>query len=173
VTHSASIYRQFVEFEEKAASIYLQLASHFSKNPQLSSFWLDMAMHEKQHAGLLEFCLLENLFASDLPDSIEIEKLVAFFEGLGKRAADPNLTPEEAFSMAIEMESSEINAIYCRLTTTLHSSMYLLRRKIAASLPNHIDELLLAARKVGLGDDALQELHRVKERCSDQWKPSN
>jgi hypothetical protein len=173
VKHSEAIYRQFVEFEEKAASIYLQLASHFSKDPQLSSFWLDMAMHEKQHAGLLEFCLRQSLFASDLPDTVEIQKLVAFFARLEKRAADPNLTPEEAFSMAIEMESSEINAIYCRLTTTLHSSAYLLRRKIAISLPNHIDELLLAARKFGLGEDALQELNRVKERCSGQWQSSN
>jgi len=173
VKHSESIYRQFVQFEEKAASIYLQLASHFSKDPQLSSFWLEMAMQEKQHAGLLEFCLLESLFASDLPDSIEIKKLVAFFERLEERAADPNLTPADAFSMAIEMESSEINAIYCRLTTTLHNSMYLLRRKIATFLPNHIDELLVASRRFGLGEDALQELHRVKERCSDQWKSSN
>jgi rubrerythrin len=173
MTDSESIYRQFVQFEEKAASIYLRLASRFSKDPELSSFWLEMALHEKQHAGLVEFCCLECLFAQDLPDSDEIQKLASFSAGLEKRAADPNLTPEEAFAIAIEMEASEINAIYCRLTTVLHSSIYLLRRKIAISLPNHIDGLLLTARKFGLGEDALQHLCRVKERCSDQWRSPN
>ena len=166
-----NVYRRFVEFEERAAAIYLQLASHFSQDPQLGSFWLDMAMHEKQHAGLLQFCLRDGLFASDLPVSAEIQKLVGFFKRLEKRAGNPKLTVEKAFSLAIEMETSEINAIYCHLTTTLHSSMYLLRRKIAASLPNHIDELVAAARKFGAGKHDMQELNRLKEHCSAQWQP--
>ena len=103
-----NVYRRFVEFEERAAAIYLQLASHFSQDPQLSSFWLDMAMHEKEHAGLLQFCLRDGLFAFDLPDSTEIQKLVGFFKRLEKRAGDPKLTLEEAFTLAIEMETSEI-----------------------------------------------------------------
>jgi hypothetical protein len=173
VNDPANIYRQFVEFEEKAAAVYLQLASRFSQDSQLSSFWLDMAMHEKQHAGLLQFCLCESLFAPDLPDAAEIQRLREFFNRLEKRVAEPNLTIEQAFGLAVEMEASEINAIYCHLTTTLHSSMYLLRRKIATSLPNHIDELLVAARKYGLGEDALEELNREKERCSGQWQSSN
>jgi rubrerythrin len=173
VNSSADVYRQFIEFEEKAAAIYVQLASRFSQDPQLSSFWLDMVMHEKQHAGLLQFCLCESLFAPDLPDTAEVQKLRAVFNRLEKRAAEPNLTIEEAFSLAIEMEASEINAIYCHLTTTLHSSVYLLRRKIATSLPDHIDELIVAARKFGLEEDALQELIRAKERCSGQWQSPN
>ena len=59
----------------------------------------------------------------------------------------------------------------CYLTTTLHSSTYLLRRKIATSLPNHIDELVRAARKFGVRSAAMKELNRLKERCSVQWQP--
>ena len=87
VNDSANIYRQFVEFEERAAAIYLQLASAFSQDPQLSSFWLDMAIHEKQHAGLLQFCLCESLFASDLPGTTEIQRHREFFDRIEKRAA--------------------------------------------------------------------------------------
>ena len=170
---SESIYRQFAQFEERAASIYLQLASRFSQEPEIGSFWLDMAMHEKQHAGLLQFCLCESLFAPDLPSATEIQKLRAFFEGLEKRAADPHLTKEQAFSLAVEMEASEINAIYCNLTTALHNSIYLLRRKIATSLPGHIDDLIEAARKFGIKEDALQELSHLKDRCSGQWHSPN
>jgi hypothetical protein len=32
VKTSSSVYQRFIEFEEKAASIYLQLASHFSSD---------------------------------------------------------------------------------------------------------------------------------------------
>ena len=166
-----TIYRHFIEFEEMAAATYVEFASHFSQDPQLSSFWLDMAMHEKQHAGLLQFCLRDGLFVSDLPDTGEIQKLTEFFKRVKKRAARPKLTTEEAFQLAIEMESSEINAVYCHLTTTLHSSMYLFRRKIATSLPNHIDYLLKTARKFGVRDRAIEELTRLKKQCSGRWQP--
>jgi hypothetical protein len=72
--------------------------------------------------------------------------------------------------LAIELESSELDAIYCHLTETLHSSMYLLRRKVATSVPDHIDELVAAARKFGVAEDPLRELNRHKERCSGQWR---
>jgi rubrerythrin len=117
-----SIYRQFVHFEETAASVYLRFASLFANDPQISSFWLEMAMQEKQHAGLLEFCIHQRLFSSDLPDDFEIQKLTAFLASLENRVADVQLTVKDAFAIAIEMESSEINSIYCRLTTSLHGS---------------------------------------------------
>jgi hypothetical protein len=166
-----STYRKFIEFEERAAGIYLEFASRFSNDPRLTSFWLDMAMHEKQHAGLLQFCLRDGLFVRDLPDTGEIQKLTTFFKRLEKRAAAPKLTVEQAFQLAIELETSEINTIYCYLTTTLHSSMYLFRRKIATSLPHHLDELFAAARKFGIGNHALGELERLKRQCSVQQQP--
>jgi hypothetical protein len=166
-----STYRKFVQFEERAAAIYLQLASRFSQDPQLGSFWLDMAMHEKQHAGLLQFCACERLFAKDLPGPSVIDALDADFQRLEKTAADPNLKSSEAFALAVEMEASEINAIYCYLTTTVHDSMYLLRRKISTLLPNHVDELIAAAGKFGIAQDVLQKLNQAKDRCSERWQP--
>jgi rubrerythrin len=168
---AARIYRRFVEFEERAAAIYLWLASRFSQDRKLSAFWLDMAMHEKQHAGLLQFCLQEELFSANLPTSGEVQKVAALFKRFEKRATGSQLTIEEAFSLAIEMESCELNDIYCHLTTPLHSSMYLLRRKIEATIPNHIDELVRTARKFGVANDALKQLNRLKEHCSSQSQP--
>ena len=61
-------YRKFVELEEAAAAIYVSLATRFSPaQPDLSALWLQMAMEEKQHAGLLQFCLAEKLFCSSFP----------------------------------------------------------------------------------------------------------
>jgi rubrerythrin len=170
VKDSETIYRQFVQFEERAAALYLQMASRFSQDPDLSSFWLDMAMQEKQHAGLLQFCVYEKLFATQLPDENEIRRLGTFFESLEQQARDPNLTVGQAFLIAMQLETSEINAIYCHLTANLHRSLYLLRRKIATDLPHHVDELATAARKFGVREDALEQLDRVKENCAAQWR---
>src|SRR5579862_9214668 len=120
---SSSTYRRFVEFEERAAAIYLQFASHFSEDHQLSAFWLDMGMQEKQHAGLLQFCLADRLFAPNLPDAAEIQKISELFKRLEKQAANPELQIAEAFTIAMELEASEINGIYRHLTTPLHRSV--------------------------------------------------
>jgi hypothetical protein len=171
-TTAQSTYRKFIGFEERAAKLYLDLASRFAKDSELSAFWLDMALQEKQHAGLLQFCLRDRLFASNLPDSVEIRKLTSLFERLEKRAAAARLSVKSAFLLAIELECSEINTIYSYLTTTLHKSMYLLRRKITITLPNHVDQLLTAARKFGVSARSMQELSRARERCSGQWEPA-
>jgi hypothetical protein len=160
-----NVYRRFIEFEERAADIYLKLASRFSEDRGLCSLWLDMAMHEKQHAGLLQFCLGEGCFGSNLPNDAEIRKISGLFRSLEKRAADPKLDITGAFALSAEMEGSEVNEIYCRLTETVHSSMYLLRRKIAASVPSHIARLAGEGQKFGVSRKILKKLDGLKEKC--------
>ena len=157
------VYRRFIEFEELAAKIYLRLAARFPKNEYLGAFWLEMAMQEKQHAGLLQFCVEEGCFACDLPDTAGTEKIAELFKRLEERSANTQLTIAGAFSLAIELETSEVNAIYRRLTSSLHNSTYLARRKIATSLPDHVEELVHAARQFGVADQAIQTLSSLKE----------
>jgi hypothetical protein len=166
----SGVYRQFIDFEERAAAIYLQFASHFSGDSQLSAFWFDMGIQEKQHAGLLQFCLADQLFAPDLPGRTEIQDVAALYKRLEKQAANPELGIEEAFTIAMELESSEINVIYRYLTTPLHKSPYLLRRKITTCLPDHVNEVLEAARKFGLKNGTLKELTRLGNSFRDGWK---
>ena len=163
---SNNVYHRFIEFEEKAASIYLRLASHFSSDRELSWFWFGMAIEEKQHAGLLQFCVQEELFAPDLPTHSEVERMDRLFKDLERRAADKKLTLEESFSLAIELETSEVNAIYCHLTKALHNSPYLLKRKIATVVPNHIDGLVAAACRFGVGDEILKQANRLRNNCA-------
>src|SRR5262245_3690748 len=111
---SETVYRRFVEVEKRAAAIYLQFASYFSQDSQLSSFWRDMATHEEQHAQLLQFCLGEGLFVSEPPDNAEIERLIELVKRLEQRAADPKIAVADAFSLALEMEKSEIGRASCR-----------------------------------------------------------
>jgi rubrerythrin len=157
------VYSRFIEFEERAAAIYLRLASHFSEDPKLSAFWSEMAMEEKQHAGLLQFCLAQNMFSAGLPSDREIEEINKSLDDIEHRAAAPTLKVDDAFCLAIEMENSEINSIYGRLTTALHSSRYLLQRKIVTSLPNHVDNIVKEARRFGVSETILKEAKRPKK----------
>jgi hypothetical protein len=155
-----SVYRRFVSFEETVASIYLQLASHFSSDRKLGWFWFEMAMEEKQHAGLVQFCLCQDLFAPNLPTDAEIDRMNGLLRDAERRAAEARLNVNEAFSLAIELESSELNAIYDHLTTTVHRSTYLLKRKIATLVHGHIDRLAAAGRAFGVPEKHLKGAER-------------
>jgi hypothetical protein len=162
MTHQKDVYRRLIDFEEQAAIIYLSMASRFSpETPELGALWLEMGIQEKQHAGLLQFCLAEGLFARRLPSEEEIRAAEALFSSLMSRASNPNLTAEEAFQIALELETSEVNDIYDSLTTPLHASTYLLRRKITASLPDHVEHLLREARRFNVPEESLRKLERL------------
>lgn len=163
-----AIYEQFVVFEEQAAGIYLKMASRFSpESSELGALWLEMGMHEKQHAGLLQFCIAEELFATDLPTETEIQQTTNLFAGLLKQASDPDLSIAAAFRIATEMETSELDAIYDRLTAPVHASMYLLRRKVATTLPDHIGFLYREACKCNLPEEILKQLERAVSHSSE------
>jgi hypothetical protein len=167
MTSPKNIYRRFIALEEQAAQIYLNMASRFaSENPELSALWLDMGIQEKEHAGLLQFCLCEEMFANALPTTEEARKLHGHFAALEKRAADPALTVQDAFKIAIDMEVCEVNTIYSQLTTPLHRSMYLLRRKILTSMPTHIERLLSAGRQFSVPATMLKKLERVAQKTA-------
>jgi rubrerythrin len=159
------IYQQLVALEEQAAAIYLKMASRFSpENPELSSFWLEMGMQEKQHAGLLQFCIAEELYTQELPTDQELQETATLFENLSTRGSDPQLGVAEAFRIAAQMEASEANAIYDRLTKPVHSSMYLLRRKVASMMPDHLVHLLEEARRSNVSRDTIQELEDMASK---------
>ena len=73
-----------------------------------------MAMEEKQHAGLLQFCLCDNLVTTELPSKASLQGLHQLFRA-ARRAADPKLSINEAFAIAIELEGSEVDVIHNRL----------------------------------------------------------
>jgi len=157
-------YERFIEFEDRAATIYVCLASRFaSESPELGAFWLDMVMEEKQHAALLQFCVAEKWFAPNLPGDAEIRKFAAAFREFEKRATAGRLTRDDAFALEAELEGSEVNAIYCHLTTPLHESLYLLKKKIASSPFDHIGHLAESGKKFKVSPATLKKLDQLQE----------
>jgi hypothetical protein len=153
----------YVEFEERAASIYLNFARRFRDNPELSWFWLGMSMAERQHALVLAFCECEHLLKDSslahLSDTDSLSELFRIFEN---RAAQPDLSVDDAFMIAAELEASEVNAIYERLVGPAEGTSYFTRKKIETLGVNHPQILVATARKFGVATPVLEKLTRLK-----------
>lgn len=90
-----------------------------------------------------------DLFSSKLPDASVVRQLRQVLEELHKQAFRPNLTVDEAFDIAVRLETSEINTIYNTLTAGIDGPWYILQKKIATSTSHHTGQLVDAARRFG------------------------
>src|SRR5688572_29891378 len=161
----ARIYKTYVEFEERAASLYCDLAVRFQDNTDLSWFWVEMSIEEKQHAGLLQFCLREHIATREPPDRGAQRRLANHFAKLELRAAAPDLTVDDAFLIAGDLEASEINSIYTQLISPIQGPWYIMRKKIESSIPHHMDELIDGARRFGVSESTLARLAELGGRA--------
>jgi hypothetical protein len=109
---------RFADLERLVSKIYFRFSHLFMGQPDLRDFWWEMAREEEQHACILIACkaLIEN-FQETLDPEISRDKaqqletwLIAFLQ-----RGTPSLTTEEAFRIALEIESSEIDTIYSKL----------------------------------------------------------
>ena len=110
---------RFAEIERLVSKIYYRFSHLSLHNPELRDFWWEMAKEEEQHACILNACkaLIENYEEEKLDPSITREKadeLKAHLASYLSRGT-PSLGVEEAFRVALDIESSEIEAIYSKL----------------------------------------------------------
>jgi rubrerythrin len=110
---------RFAEIERLVSKIYYRFSHLFMTQPELRDFWWEMAREEEQHACILHACkaVIENYEDEKLDPSLTAEKARALKEWLSSylgRGASA-LAVEEAFRIAVEIESSEIDAIYSKL----------------------------------------------------------
>ncbi len=162
------IYDGFIRFEERSAEIYLELSARFLHDVDLSWFWVEMAMEEKQHAGLLQYCRETGICAPQLPNREQILNLKTLFDDLEARVADPGLDVDKAFEIAITLESSEINDIYKNLTEPIEGPWYILRKKIDLSVGNHFERLEAAGRRFNAAPDIQNRLTRLSKRVPEE-----
>ncbi len=110
---------RFAEIERLVSKVYFRFSHLFLDNPELRDFWWQMATEEEQHACILMACkaVIENYADEALDASITRDKadqlksrITAYLnQGI------PSITAEQAFKIALEIEGSEIDAIYSKL----------------------------------------------------------
>src|SRR5579883_2330215 len=156
------IYDVFISFEERSADLYLELSVRFVDNIELSWFWVEMAMEEKQHAGMLQYCKETGMLSDRLPDEEAIQVLASLFKQLGSRVSDPALTVDAAFEVAIDLESSEINEVYRNLTAHIQGPSHIVRKKLELSVQNHFERLETSARRFPVSTAIMRRLAELK-----------
>src|SRR5687767_14518851 len=117
---------RLVEFEERASSLYLELARRFKDKKDLRWLWLEMSMEERQHALLLDFCQCEQMITSGLPNNEAVRRLSDLFKDLEGRVGRKNLSVDDAFLIAAELEASEINDIYAGVVGPIQGTLYIM-----------------------------------------------
>jgi rubrerythrin len=114
------LLRRATRIEETAAEIYATLSQRFASDRVLHRFWVAMADDERKHGKKLLTWrrLLESTPPERHPDcedfSPGIRRLESLARELCERAARVN-DVEIAFSIALALESSELDVIYTRL----------------------------------------------------------
>jgi hypothetical protein len=117
-----------------------------------------MAMEEKEHAGILQYCRNEETPCRKPPTDENIQRLAGLLKELTAKAASPTLTISEAFEIAALLESSEINNIYANLTENMRGPIYLMRKKIELSMTNHFTKLRKSAVEFGASPEIVNRL---------------
>lgn len=110
---------RFAEIERLVAKIYFRFSHLFLAQPELRDFWWEMAKEEEQHGCILQACraVIENYEEERLDPDIsrdKAEELSARIESFLSRGT-ASLNIEEAFRIALQIEGSEIDAIYSKL----------------------------------------------------------
>src|SRR5262249_18330395 len=113
-----------------------------------------------------QYCKETGMFSSTLPSQETIQRLAALFKRLGKKVAEPDLTISDAFSVAIELEASEINEIYRTLTAHIDGPWHVIRKKIEFSEENHVQRLKNAVLRYGVSPAVQEQLARLTESAA-------
>lgn len=109
----------FAQIERLVSKIYFRFSHLFLDRAELRDFWWEMGREEEQHACILAACkaLIVNYDDEKLDPAInrdKAEQLERRLRGwLGR--GTPGIAVEEAFRIALEIETSEIDAIYSKL----------------------------------------------------------
>jgi hypothetical protein len=110
---------RFAGIERLVSKIYYRFSHMFLNLPEVRDFWWEMAREEEQHACILFACkaLIESYDDETLDPTISPEKAGELEKRLNSLLAQGmvSLPVEEAFRMSLEIESSEIDAIYSKL----------------------------------------------------------
>jgi hypothetical protein len=110
---------RFAEIERLVAKIYYRFSHLFLDQPELRDFWWEMAHDEEQHAAILFACkaLIDNYDDERLDPEISRAKADELKEKLLKYLSHgtAKLQIEDAFRIALQIEGSEIDAIYSKL----------------------------------------------------------
>ena len=104
--------------EDAAQKIYLAFKSNFLYRPDIANFWQAMADDENEHAQILS-SIHGRVAVEDLAKPVDIQLAEKAYELQGLRVQEliePVHNLNDAYEIAYDLESSEVNTIFNFLT---------------------------------------------------------
>jgi len=167
-----NIFDACQEIELRVAKIYAKLALFLgSVDDRIERFWGTMSTEEWQHHVLVDFGrnLCEQAFdinmrITDLPASISIDRIRNGLAEHEHRLAEMNLTLNDAFKTAIEIEKSEADQLFIYLTEEIKKAVhetgktFLLGRlhRIEKEIQHHHKALVVAIKRFSNDPDIVR-----------------
>jgi len=167
-----NIFDACQDIELRVAKIYAKLAILLgSVDDRIERFWGTMSTEEWQHHVLVDFGrnLCEQAFdinmrITDLPASISIDRIRNGLAEHEHRLAEMNLTLNDAFKTAIEIEKSEADQLFIYLTEKIKKAIhetgktFLLGRlnRIEKEIQHHHKALVVAIKRFSNDPDIVR-----------------
>jgi len=167
-----NIFDACQEIELRVAKIYAKLALLLGNvDDRIERFWGTMSAEEWQHHVLVDFGrnLCEQAFdinmrITDLPASISIDRIRNGLAEHEHRLAEMNLTLNDAFKTAIEIEKSEADQLFIYLTEKIKKAIhetgktFLLGRlnRIEKEIQHHHKALVVAIKRFSNDPDIVR-----------------
>lgn len=136
------LIEQAIVWETSLQRMYADLSTSFPSNAVVGEFWREMAIGESTHSALLRR-ILDSTSAERLSKPLDAEQtraLEATKRTLSRALATDLRTLNDAFEVAHELESSEINAVFHLLLETPIDSP-IKRALVTAQFDEHIEKL--------------------------------
>lgn len=112
-------FESFAEVERLVGKVYFRFSHLFLNHPELRDFWWEMGVQEEQHGAILLAC--KEMIGAFEDESVDpaigpekADELKARIKGYLSRGTR-EIAVEDAFRMALAIESSEIDVIYGKL----------------------------------------------------------
>lgn len=161
------VYARFEALEEQVAHCYFIFYERFIANTPLAKFWAEAALDELQHASILRFCREHQLFANIDVDTAVADKIDQLLDTVKDVVSRPKISPDEAFSGALLIESSELDETYEKLTRPLAQAHLILYQAIQTNLRLHHYNFSEAAAEFCIDKafpEAFRGLARMEQR---------
>lgn len=138
------VYALFEQFEKQAGEIYYKLNYRFRDQPDLPDLFREMEADEFDHARMIELCRQRRTLADVTITNDTVQGLEELFRRANNILNSSDVTLEQAFLIAIALETSELDTIFARLVEPLESP-YIVSVRMRSSLKTHHDRLSRAA----------------------------
>ena len=145
-----NLFQLAIKSEWNSRRFYIQFSRIFDHVPEVSHFWLTLANDEEQHAKTLQEIqdsLSKEILAQEADRKL-IKNIMNILSDLSKISIDQVKNLDDAYEIAHEIETSEVNNVFRILTENFIADKNK-KETIISDLLNHVEKLMKLSENYG------------------------